>query len=398
MRLQQSWSHFQSTVLCYSVRQPHPSVEMEKLLQMRDHLTAHWVWKEDKCHLMGNQVYRSKNFDMGARAKALVTSPCLTPHFIGNRIAMYFEFFLCARTLGLNYISVHKIDHRVNESHAFFQALPDVATNVLRTGPFPNLTEVKTTCPCDTFCHDKKHALIFDHIDVPIEMFRVAIDAYWADRTRKSGHLLHQTMAGTAGSTIHLDNISTAISGKTAAELNIPSIPDVAIHYRVGSVLFAYDYGFLPYWAVGDRIPLDSKTIYIVSDSPHRHEEGNDTEDVNVKKKAFGQPVLEGLMCYLRGRFRTSIVLLLRGQEPMDDLARLSLAKVTICSPSTYCFWPAISSRTKSYFPKTPIINAGETRNIRGSFNWMHDEYIRGLDVNVDAGPAALVTTLSTRP
>jgi hypothetical protein len=82
----------------------------------------------------------------------------------------------------------------------------------------------------------------------------------------------------------------------------------------------------------------------------------------------------------------------------MDDLARLALAKVTICSPSTYCFWPAIASRTTAYFPMTPLINGGETRNISHGFHWMHEMYVRGSDVDIEAGPAALVKKLSARP
>jgi hypothetical protein len=372
------------------------SEEVGKLLQMHDSLTRNWKWKEDKCHLIGDQMYH--NLDVGVPANALVTTPCMTPHVIGNRIAMYFEFFLCARNLGLNFISVHKTDGTVSESHPFFQALPDVATNALRAGPYPSTEEVRRACPCDAFCHDKKHALIFDNMNVPIDMFRRAIDAYWTDRTRNYGWFLHQTMVdGSDGASIHMNNLTTTVSKQDVAAMNLPAIPDVVIQYRIANVLFAYDYGFISYWAVADRIPSDARTIYIVSDSPLRHEEGNDSQDVNRKKKAFWQPVLEGLLAYLRSHFSKATILLLRGQESMDDLARLSLAKVTICSPSTYCFWPAIASRTQAFFPKTPLINAGETRNISDNFHWMHENYIRGTAVNIDAGADALVKMLSTR-
>jgi hypothetical protein len=94
------------------------SAGLDKLVQLQDYLTSNW-WKDDKCRLSGSQMYGT--IRLGAAANALVTTPCLTPHVLGNRVGMYFEFFLCARSLGLNYVSVYKTDDSVNESHAFFQ-------------------------------------------------------------------------------------------------------------------------------------------------------------------------------------------------------------------------------------------------------------------------------------
>jgi hypothetical protein len=376
---------------------PAPANMQEKLVEFRNYLADKWH-RRHTCHLFGEGIYN--DLRAGERANALVTNPCLTPHVIGNRIATYFEFYICAQVLGLNYVAVKLVEAGVgNETQAFFQALPDIKLNSLKTSwSYPALQQIKAKCPCSAFCHDKKDALIFEHIHIPSMLFRNAIDAYWADRIQRAGTLLYQVMAVNAsGVSVYINDMNNELTNKAALELKLPAIPDVAIQYRVSNVLFVSQYGFISYWAITDRIPANVSTIYILSDSPMRNEIGLDNPEMYKKKMMFWLPILEGLLAFVKNRFPSATVLLLRGQDIMDDMARLALADVTICSASTYCFWPAIASRTQSYFPKTSLINHGLTRNISANFNWMLEDYILGLDVNITEGPAALVRKLSKR-
>jgi hypothetical protein len=52
-------------------------------------------------------------------------------------------------------------------------------------------------------------------------------------------------------------------------------------------------------------------------------------------------------------QFPDAVVVILRGFDLFEDLARLTYAKTTICSVSTFCLWPAISNDNTVYFPLT---------------------------------------------
>jgi hypothetical protein len=45
-----------------------------------------------------------------------------------------------------------------------------------------------------------------------------------------------------------------------------------------------------------------------------------------------------------------------RGGDLFLDYARLLNANVTICSASSYCFWPALATNGQAYFPLSAVI------------------------------------------
>ncbi len=54
--------------------------------------------------------------------------------------------------------------------------------------------------------------------------------------------------------------------------------------------------------------------------------------------------IFEALLGFLTQHFPDATVVILRGQNIFDDLARLTYAKTVICSVSTFCFWPAVAA------------------------------------------------------
>lgn len=51
-------------------------------------------------------------------------------------------------------------------------------------------------------------------------------------------------------------------------------------------------------------------------------------------------------------------------------------SKVTICSTSTFCFWPALASNTTVYYPVTQMILNGTTPQFTEHFHWITDPRI----------------------
>lgn len=127
----------------------------------------------------------------------------------------------------------------------------------------------------------------------------------------------------------------------------LPMIPDVAIHYRCGDNTVGH-YGFLAFTAFKRRIPTNATTIYVMAESPSRK--------TNIQRTSQCNGILNALFDYLKREFLSASVVILRGADMYDDMTRLALAKTTICSVSSFCIWPAVSSTTRAYFPITRLI------------------------------------------
>ena len=55
------------------------------------------------------------------------------------------------------------------------------------------------------------------------------------------------------------------------------------------------------------------------------------------------------------------------------DLARLAYAKVSICSVSTFCLWPAIASQHRAYFPLHSVIAGKKALDLGPRFVWIQN-------------------------
>ena len=107
---------------------------------------------------------------------------------------------------------------------------------------------------------------------------------------------------------------------------------DVAVHYRCSDNLFG-GMGLLSFGTLVDRIPVEAKTIYILT------EYGKRLKNTPLAKAA--SHILHRLYSILTVAFPKAIVVIKRGGNEATALAQLTLAEqLTICSPSTFCMWP----------------------------------------------------------
>jgi len=280
----------------------------------------------------------------------MVQTSCFSSDSLGNELSNYFESLLCANATRIHFASAMFTASPQRAGHLpFLNALPKQVVH-------PNLDvahalKVKTSqCPCPSMCHEWDYGLMHKNMASFVRpLFRAAMDAYWMSNEKKTLKLVEGA------------EIRTAASQQEHTKL--PFLPDVAIHYRCGDNVVTH-YGFSPFRIFRRKIPLDAKYIYVMADSPNRNKKPH-----NVARCHAIFVALEG---YLKAHFPHATVVILRGQDVFDDLARLTYANTTICSVSTFCLWPAIASSNKAYFPVSKLIAKEHTQFDYGpAFTWL---------------------------
>ena len=306
--------------------------------------------------------FLSKEWSLFSQGNSiLVNSPCLGSDSFGNYLGLYFENIMCAGMSRVHYISVGKVYEPKTKhlSSAFVSHLPDFIEN-------PNPADFATSkilmqqyCRCDNLCHEQKDAAWVSGIDIIKPLFKNALSYHLKSHSR-----YNETK-------VDMYDISTEPDGTI-----LPLIPDVAIHYRCGDNFVGY-YGFLPFSVFKEKIPHGSKTIYVLADKRGR-KTGN-----NSLLASKCDAILSSLIKFLIKHFPDSKILLKRGDDLYKDLARLSFAKTTFCSASTFCLWPAIANSNRIYFPRTKLIVGGDTEISLGlGFVWISDpEILLGADL-----------------
>ena len=119
-------------------------------------------------------------------------------------------------------------------------------------------------------------------------------------------------------------------------------------------------YGILPFYAITSRIPETARTIYVLSDHPSRAS--------HSPYSGRCQLILQNLFEFIKEKFPSSTIVVKRGGDLFLDYARLAFSKVTICSASTYCFWPAIANEGQSYFPVSSLIAGADSLQLAPDF------------------------------
>lgn len=136
---------------------------------------------------------------------------------------------------------------------------------------------------------------------------------------------------------------------------------------RCGDTVPSTVYGFLPFQAIIDLIPKNQSisTIFILTDPSARASILSDLKDIKFSHNCH--PILMALYNRLRIEFPQSYVILKSGGDPFVDYLRLSRAKITICSASTFCLWPAIASVGVAHFPVTGLIAGWNSERMKVS-------------------------------
>jgi hypothetical protein len=130
---------------------------------------------------------------------------------------------------------------------------------------------------------------------------------------------------------------------------------DAVIHVRCGDILkyrHHTEYGFSPYWVYADSIPRNVRSIGILS-SP--------TEAASCRKKDCPftktcETLLVDLKAYLTSQYPNTPVHLRHNEPntPVSAFARMVMARVTICNPSTFCLFPTIACHGKGFLVESP--------------------------------------------
>jgi len=355
--------------------------------------------------------HKKKTVAVIPEPRIMFQTPCLDLDSFGNRLGFYIEARLCAREVGAHYVA-SEMTNTTNTSKAsrdpFFLTLPSLVKHphpVTTTkwtsdkkSQIEKIGEMERFCPCGIFCHENENALIFKsenfvmvrnlflealqkqlsfmqiNLSFPMD-FQVQKDergdklskvSRISSLPKKRSGLLNQIWS--FGSSIFYKNtLRKSESGTKASPAGVqsssqyPLIPDVALHFRCGDNKF---YGIMSFATYLERIPLHSRTVYILTEASHRKTDDRTRQHCNEIVSALKNYLLERLP-------KHTLVLLLRGQNIYLDLARLTFANVTICSVSTFCLWPAFANSNQVYYPTTNLIANATKPFIHRHFQWM---------------------------
>ena len=300
----------------------------------------------------------------------LVYPFCLVTHELGNRLGNYFEEVACAEASGLHFIAVHPQwdltgsfhgnSTNSTDSHklAFLKALPDIIVHKEPLDNYHAQAKIKRECHCTRYC--------WQHVNAP-----------WVNRTESIGKYLRKALTAYTD-TVLPSQMVTAVDPEvdfTNAKpgQHLPIVPSVALQYRCGdNIGFSYMYGILPFTAFVSRIPSNAEYIYVLSDHPTRAVHSPYTSRCHV--------ILKALFEFLQEKYPAATVVVKRGGDLFLDYVRLGTANTTICSASSYCFWPAVSNPGTSYFPLTVLIAGADSKELAPSFgprfHWMDEKII----------------------
>lgn len=127
--------------------------------------------------------------------------------------------------------------------------------------------------------------------------------------------------------------------------------------------------GLLSFGTVVRYIPHDAKYIYVFTELGHRL--------IKTDLGMAAPAILKALYDDISRLFPRATVIIKRGGDEIRTWAQFAFANITLCSPSTYCFWPAMASTKTVYMPATTYI-AGPEKNKSGlfihrNFHWIYD-------------------------
>lgn len=209
---------------------------------------------------------------------------------------------------------------------------------------------MRSVCKCTSICHEHEYALWHHNPRMVRDILRPIFQHhYLVNMKNQHGHDL------SASWRTHINNPYRNID-------SLPLVPDVAIHYRCGDNIVGH-YGYLAFPAFTRRIPANSSTIYVMSESPSRKPGKLIESRCNA--------ILGGLFNHLKRQFPSATILVLRGANIYDDMTRIALARTAICSVSSFCIWPALASSTSAYFPITRLIAKATAPTYTSNFHWL---------------------------
>lgn len=293
----------------------------------------------------------------------LIHTPCLDKDSFGNKWSNYVESRLCAQVTGMHFITPSKICCDQGSNVEFFNPISSVVYN--SKWQKNGIQNIPSLCHCQAGCHGNPKALIHTNTNDIKSLFFDLVDIYRLKLAKLNKNLDISSAWNTT-----LRDAHTSLDGT-----GLPLIPDVAIHYRCGDNMANKKYGLLKFHYIVETIKREQQsfllsrplsTIYVLADSEHRK--------TTFRQRETCATVFKKLQHLLKTEFPTSTIVVLRGANLYEDLVRLSFAKLTICSVSTFCLWPAISNPNKAYFPVSAVIAANTMPYYGDNFVWIRKQ------------------------
>jgi len=144
----------------------------------------------------------------------------------------------------------------------------------------------------------------------------------------------------------------------------------LSVYIRCGDILkyaHHHEYGFLPLSAyktvLSENPALQSIRIY----TPTGEERPSDTPHVGQCKE-----ILESTKDIIAEAFPDKKIEIIRGAEILSVWAALVFSDASICSPSSFCMWPALGGKN-AYLANTVLFFGGADTDTSGSLKWLRD-------------------------
>lgn len=349
-----------------------------------------------RCIVLDNQVAKERYVEnrflamlkqAGSVAPEMifVTTSCLGVDSLGNQLGAYFENLMCSYFSGLHFISAVPV-WEPGENDRMVPLLSKLPYFVEH--PFPQKEQsiakqkLLEICKCPGSCHERQFGLWTRGIFLIKPILAQAVKYQYQSFLENPQH--------------KIENFTTIVSTDLfngPKDKPLPLIPDVAIHYRCGDN-FVGHYGFLPFRAIREILKEkyqnnEIQTIFILADAKDRKTK----HKRHLVQKC--DSIFNALFDYMNKHFPKANIVIRRGDNIYLDFIRLSYARITICSVSTFCLWPAVLNGRNAYFPQTKLIVAGNTAIDLG-FNWItNPSYV--VAAPYEGSPAnQLVSLLST--
>jgi hypothetical protein len=272
---------------------------------------------------------------------------------IGNHIGAYFDSIGCASASGMHFVG---LSPRVEPNEPFNNAFPHI---IVHHSPLPSnnrdlwINTVSNKCKCHRYCWN---------VGQPWETIIPKIRQIMASAVHLHAYSVkHGILPETHGLVL---NYKTDIFTTDLNEF-LPLFPDVAIHYRCSDNLFG-GMGCLSFQMILNRIPSSAKYIYIFG-------EWGDRLFQHIMAP-HNDSIFRELIKSIKMKLPNAIVVVKRGSNVYTTMAQFTYANITICSPSTFCFYPAIAREKTTYFPVGSGNYINTFKEINPNFHMLRDD------------------------
>jgi hypothetical protein len=286
---------------------------------------------------------------------------------VGNHLGTYFNDIACAAQAGLHFIGVHYRyeSHGVYHHYdAFWNALPTLIEHHSPVAYDNVVNSLYKECPCGGYCWDAGDPWV-QQLPLIRSIMTTGLHLHLASHDHHGVQVKFRGMR-------HSKEKDMIYPEHLPESTYLPMFPDVAIHYRCSDNLYG-GMGLMSIGTLINHIPPESKYIYIFTES-HARVLGSPLAHTGVA-------VLTKIMNDLKAFFPNAIIVIMRGGNEFTVWSQLAFANVTICSPSTFCLWPAVARTGLTYMPTTPYVAHNKNKpdqwaDLGPNFRWIRDPHL----------------------